>query len=85
MTIFIVFNRYNRDSFNKNVADIPDHLGRSAMSATFKVYPRSDHLVVMLFEYIILAQGQYWGPYVRNHPPYAETYYNTTSTQGIIK
>ena len=46
MTIFIVFNRYNRDSFNKNVADIPDHFGRPAMSATF--YHRSDHFVVVL-------------------------------------
>ena len=44
MTIFIVFNIYNRDSFNKNVA----HFGRPAMSATFKVYHRSDHFVVML-------------------------------------
>ena len=48
MTIFIVINRYNRDSFNKNVADIPDYLGRPAMSATFKVYHRSAHFAVML-------------------------------------
>ena len=48
MTIFIVFNIYSRDSFNKNVADIPDYLGRPAMSATFKVYHKSDHFVVML-------------------------------------
>ena len=48
MTIFIVFNRYNRDSFNNNVADIPGHFGRPAMSARFKVYHRSDHFVVML-------------------------------------
>ena len=48
MTIFIVFNRYNRDSFNKNVADIPVHFGRPAMSAKFKVDHRSDHFVVML-------------------------------------
>ena len=56
MTIFIVFNRYNRDSFNNNVADIPGHFGRPAMSARFKVYHRSYHLLlcyVMLFEYII--------------------------------
>ena len=48
MTIFIVFNRYNRDSFNNNVEDIPGHFGRPAMSARFKVYHRSDHFVVIL-------------------------------------
>ena len=34
----------------KIVADIPDYLGRPAMSATFKVYHRSDHFVVMLLK-----------------------------------
>ena len=28
-----------------------------------------------------LAQGQYWGPYVRTPPPHPEAYHNTTSTQ----
>ena len=38
MILFIVINSFYSNSFNKNIADIPDHLDRPAMSATFKIY-----------------------------------------------
>ena len=36
MTLFILINSFYSDSLNKNIADIPDHLDRTAMCATFK-------------------------------------------------
>ena len=38
MALFIVIHIFNSDSFNKDLADIPDHLDRPAMSETHRIY-----------------------------------------------
>ena len=55
MTLFIVINSFNSYSFNKNLADIPGHLDRPAMSAIFTswdLYFQRGRISKILFEVV---------------------------------